>query len=190
MTMTMERYSELVAYVNGSATREEARQVERLIAADPETAAECRALGVLRQAVKIVHGDTPQLFGLERLQRDIGRIVRQQARVRCLRSVAAVAASIVVALCAVTFVPGAQDNDLFRALGGATVHAQLQARFTATATQPAIQDCLREVGAEIVAGPSAVGAYRLRLPAGADVAAALATLRAHADIVEFVEREP
>jgi len=189
MNADVERFSLLVAFVNGSAAPEERRTAEAMIARDPAAADECRALHALRDTMRIVQGDTPQMFGLERLQRDITRLLRQRARIRCLRMVTAVAASLFVAVGAVTFVPGARDTALYRAMGGAS-RAQIQLRFAANATQAQIQSCLREVGAEIVSGPSAVGMYRVRLPSGADLALAIATLRSHSDIVEFAEREP
>lgn len=190
MNAEIERFSQMVGYVNGSASPQDRQHIEQALAADPAVAAECRALTALRQTVKIVQGDTPQMFGLERLQRDITRLMRQRARVRCLRTVTAVAASLLVAIGAVNFVPGMHDTTLYRAMSGANAGAQIQLRFTATATMSAMQECLREVHAEIVSGPSAVGMYRVRLPAGADLAAALAALRGHADVVEFAEREP
>ena len=190
MKPDVDRFSLLVAYVNGSASAIDRERAERLVNFDPSAAAERDALEALRATLKVPDGDTPQMFGLERLNRDITRLQRQRARVRCLRMVTAVAASLFLGVGAMLFVPGAQDTTLYRALAGKTTGAQIQLRFTAAATQASIQQVLREVGAEIVSGPSAVGMYRVRLPAGADAGFVLATLRAHSDIVEFAEREP
>jgi anti-sigma factor RsiW len=78
-------------------------------------------------------------------------------------------------------------------LGGTVEPAagpRVSVQFAATATEAAIRGALGEVGAEIVAGPSALGLYTIALPEDADAEAALGTLRANAAVVIFAELSP
>jgi len=59
-------------------------------------------------------------------------------------------------------------------------------RSDATASQ--LQTALRAIDAELVAGPTALGRYRVRLPAGADASAAATALRApETGVASFAE---
>jgi hypothetical protein len=70
--------------------------------------------------------------------------------------------------------------------GGAGV--TLDVVFRSDATAERIQTALRGLGAELVAGPSPVGRYRVELPAGTDASAAAALLRAEGTgVASFAE---
>jgi hypothetical protein len=60
--------------------------------------------------------------------------------------------------------------------------------FRSDATAERIQTALRGLGAEVVAGPSSLGRYRVELPPGADASAAAALLRAEGTgVASFAE---
>jgi hypothetical protein len=60
--------------------------------------------------------------------------------------------------------------------------------FRSDATAERIQTALRGLGAEVVAGPSPLGRYRVELPPGADASAAAALLRAEGTgVASFAE---
>jgi hypothetical protein len=60
--------------------------------------------------------------------------------------------------------------------------------FRSDASAERIQTALRGLGAELVAGPSPLGRYRVELPPGADASAAAALLRAEGTgVASFAE---
>lgn len=79
------------------------------------------------------------------------------------------------------------------ALAGETMLAAegavaLDVVFRSDATAERIQTALRGLGAELVAGPSPLGRYRVELPPGADASAAAALLRAEGTgVASFAE---
>ena len=82
------------------------------------------------------------------------------------------------------------DQVVPRGVGQAALH--LRVVFNPAATDAQIRDVLRTLGARVVDGPSASGAYRLELQ-GADpktVAAAIAAARAQQDVLQSVDATP
>lgn len=193
--MTTHRQLEdlLVSYVNGTATREDAEIVQTAIREDKVMAAEYRLLTALRGAVKVPSGDTPGEFGLERFRRTLDRHLRQERRLKFWRALTALAASLFVGIGVLYVVrPGADDPGRYQALQ-APGSGTLQVRFQPTATSAQMQDLFRDVGLQVVAGPSALGVYRVRLrerdtPVARDEA--VRQLRDRAQIVEFAELDP
>jgi anti-sigma factor RsiW len=193
MTTHRELEDLLVSYVNGTASREESDRVQVAIKEDHAMAAEYRLLTALRSAVKVPSGDTPGEFGLERFRRTLDRHLREERRVRFWRALTALAASLFIGVAILHLVNPAGDEAAgYRALSAHGV-GTLQLRFQDSATSAQMQDVFRDLQLDVVAGPSALGVYRVRLrendtPATRDEA--LRQLRERVQVVEFAELDP
>lgn len=187
---------DLAFLVNGSLSEAEAAEIEAFLAEDALLAAERDALAAIRTEMQAEVHRSPGEFGLARLMREIGRdgggpveipsnVVPLRSRTWMWQAAAAIA---VVALLAQNFLPHGQN-----AAGGGYVLAGAQepgalvVAFAPGASEAGIRALLQGADLEIVAGPSALGLYRLDLREGGDLAAATAALRAAGDIVESVE---
>lgn len=197
-------------HVNGTLSPQEAAEIEAWLAQDDDARAEAEALAAIRADMQAEDIRSPGEFGLARLMRDVGR---EQAAVAAAPAPApvlrrplvwqAVAAVALAAFLGQTWVAQQRGAELrygltngvdatarFGLAGGgeAPVAAPsapvLVVAFVPTATEAEIRDLLLNAGVEIVAGPSALGLYRL---AGDDLTAAQARLEG-AGIVESIQR--
>jgi len=179
--------------VNGTLSARDRAEIEALMAEDALLAAEHDALAAIRAGMQAEDIRSPGDFGLARLMRDATREgtasaapARAPARSRMWQAAAAVA---VVGLLAQTFYlrdTGAPGPEGYR-LAGAGAPGALVVSFVPEATEAGIRGLLLDADLEIVAGPSALGLYRLDVVEGGDLSAAAQALRAARDIVETVE---
>lgn len=187
---------ELPFYVNGTLDAETRAELEALAAEDPELRAEIEALGAIRAEMQAEEVRAPGEFGVARLMRDIDRETvdaAQEGTVVPLRAPSRgwlwqlAAAVAVVGLIAQGFLlrqPAAPEGYV---MAGAGAEGALVVGFVPEASEAQIRALLLAQGLEIVAGPSALGLYRLDVTADADAGTAAAALRAAGDIVESVE---
>ncbi|MFN4099030.1 MAG: hypothetical protein ACK4GT_04570 [Pararhodobacter sp.] len=183
---------DLPFFVNGTLSAEERARFEALMAEDAVLTAEHDAMAALRTTMQAEDIRSPGEFGLARLMRDLAKETaapapaRAPSRSRIWQAVAAVA---VVGLLAQTFFlrdSGAPDQDGYL-MAGAVTPGALVVGFAPGATEAGIRGLLLDADLEIVAGPSALGLYRLEILEGGDLTAATEALRAAGDIVESVE---
>ena len=196
----------LAFHVNGTLSPEERAEVEAWLAEDDDARLEAQGLAAIRADMQAEDIRSPGEFGLARLMRDVDRQQAAPAPAPVLRRPwvwQAVAAVALAAFLGQTWVAQQRGAELrygltngldasarFGLASGRDLPATAAAApvlvvaFAPTATEAQIRDLLLGAGVEIVAGPSALGLYRL---AGEDLAAAQAMLEG-AGIVESVER--
>ena len=185
--------------VNGTLSAADKAEIEALMAEDALLAAEHDAMAAIRTGMQAEEIRSPGDFGLARLMRDVAREgavpvsapVRAPARSWMWQAVAAVA---VVGLLAQTFYQRETGSSgetgaapAGYVLAGAEAPGALVVSFAPGATEAAIRDLLVGLDLEIVAGPSALGLYRLDVLEGGDLTAAATALRGAPEIVESVE---
>jgi anti-sigma factor RsiW len=185
-------------HVNGTLSAPEAAEIEAWLARDDAARAEARALAAIRAGMQAEAVRSPGAFGLARLMREVDREPAAVAaapappaaprRLWLWQAVAAVALMALVGQAVLGTLPRGAGGG-FELAGAPPPAAEatgpvLVVAFAPAATEAEIRELLLAAGVEIVAGPSALGLYRL---AGADAAAALAVLQGSA-IVESVER--
>lgn len=189
---------DLAFLVNGTLSEAEAAEIEAFLTEDAQLAAERDALAAIRAGMQAEEVRSPGEFGLARLLRDAGRdgggpveiptnVVPLRARTWMWQAAAAVA---VLALLTQTFLSrdtGVPASGGGYVLAGAAEPGALVVGFAPGATEARIREVLLGADLEIVAGPSALGLYRLEVLEGGDLATATATLQAAGDIVESVE---
>lgn len=181
---------DLAFFVNGTLDAPERAELEALMAEDAQLRAEADALAVIRAEMQTEEVRSPGEFGLARLMRDVGREAAKpvaaaplQNRTWLWQLAAAVA---VVGLLAQTLLMRDTGGNGIQ-LASADAPGALVVTFAPDATEEAIRDMLLGAELEIVAGPSALGLYRLDITEGGDLSAATEALRAAAAIVESVE---
>lgn len=200
MTRTREEIEQELAFlVNGTLSEAEAAEIEEFLSEDAQMTAERDALAAIRAGMQAEEIRSPGEFGLARLLRDAGRetaapvqdttkVVQLRSRTWMWQAAAAVA---VLALLTQTFLP--RDAGVPASGGGGYVLAgaaepgALVVGFAPGATEERIREVLLSADLEIVAGPSALGLYRLDVLEGGDLSTAAAALQAAGDIVESVE---
>ncbi len=194
--------------VNGTLDAEARAEIEAALAEDPHLAAEHEALSAIRSGMQAEDMKTPGEFGLARLMRDVDRqtaraadhradaggarrgIAPFRSRTTLWQAMAAVAVLGIVAQS--YFLRPATNLEVNVApagyvLAGSEERGALLVGFAAGATEAAIRGLLLDAELEIVAGPSALGLYRLDVLDGADVETATGLLRSAEGIVESVE---
>lgn len=179
-------------YVNETLSPAERADIDGHLWLCPRCRAEVAWLKSLREQMqRLDRADIPSAFGRARVLRDIERRPRHRWLPVALAATIALAALPPILLVDrfggdAPIVPlGEQRSD-----GGVL----LQIRFVPTASEAQIRGALRDVGAALIDGPSAIGVYRVRLVAvkSAETAAiesAIERLRAQTSIVEHVVRE-
>lgn len=178
-------------YVNETLSSAERADVEGHLWLCPRCRAEVAWLKSLREHMqRLGRADVPSAFGRARVLRDIER----RPRPRWLP--VALAATIALAALPPILLVDRFGSDApivplgeHRSDGGV-----LQIRFVPTASEAQIRRALRDAGAILIDGPSAIGVYRVRLtefkPAEtAAIENAIERLRAQTSIVEHVVRE-
>ncbi|MDH3280876.1 MAG: hypothetical protein OEQ18_07080 [Gammaproteobacteria bacterium] len=188
--MTDKKIEELLPWhVNKTLEPESSRQVEEYLAGDADARADVEFLRAVRNTLKDQTVQSPGELGLKRFQKQLAetRQVRSAARQWWRPALAAAALVIVVQggllvnlWQAETYVPLGGD-----APGGPV----LQVELNEDATAAALQEALNRVGATIVDGPGALGIYRLRLSADANLDEAIAVLSANTEVVRHVSKE-
>ncbi len=219
---TREWSDKLLWYVNQTIEVGEARQVEAHLAECPDCRGEVAELRAIQEAVKERAAEAPEPSDAV-FERVMERIEAYEARrfrpgrlwgrlaswlpspevlwQPALRPAVAVAGLVILVQAAaiaglLTF--GAPRPSAYRTLTGPAPTAEAGPKaviaFRGEATEKDIRSLLREVRANIVDGPGALGVYTVRLPAELRDEAALeeviARLRARDDLVRFVERVP
>lgn len=195
---------DLPFHVNGTLDPEAAAEIAAWLATDPAARAEAEALAAIRADMQAEDLRSPGEFGLARLMRDIDREAAAAPAPRPAATAAPrvwlwklAAAVALAAFLGQTWLGLGRDGGPLNMAGpryglagggdapgaAAATAPRLVAAFAPAATEAEIRALLLEAGVEIVAGPSALGLYRL---AADDPAAALAVLRGAA-IVESVE---
>jgi anti-sigma-K factor RskA len=170
---------------------EEARAAEALAKDSPAAARDLEFMRGLRAQMKTLEsGNSPGELGWRRLQQQIARERRPAMRGGGWRTIAAIAAALVILLQAAVIFHQWQGGDVVPAGGeGAT----LQVRFAPTASETAIREILQEIDGTIVDGPGAIGVYHLRIEGAAEdpalAAKALEILRGRPDVVLQAEEE-
>jgi hypothetical protein len=170
---------------------EEARAAESLAKESSMAAQDLEFMRGLRAQMKTMEaGNSPGALGWRRLQQQIARERRGAGSGSGWRSIAAIAAALVILLQA--GIIGYQWSQRPVTPAGSD-GATLQVRFAPDASEMAIRELLQQVDGSIVDGPGALGIYHVKIegaednPAAADKA--LAVLRARSDIVLQAEAE-
>lgn len=188
-------------YVNGSLTAEERARVERGLSEDNRLREDLLALTRLRAAMHSQEPErSPGPFGRARLLRDIDR--QEAARVvdtvrggpsrrRTSPFPSVLAAAVVAGIFALGVGWFSQsDTATYRLASGGEVAAVqgplLTIAFRPDATEAQIAALLRDLRLGIVAGPTALGLYRVEAGTSADLTELAARLRAAPDVIESV----
>lgn len=180
------RISELLPfYLNGTLDDAARGEVERALSDDAALRAELEVLAALRRAVREEDPvRSPGELGLGRLRREIA------PKRTWLRSAAALAAAfalgVVLTALATGYGPSSREP-AYEQAGAPALENTLLVAFRDEATASQIAELLLTQEATIIDGPSAIGLYRVALPAGADAVAALRGLRAAVAVVESAE---
>lgn len=180
-------------YVNDTLAGDELELVERHLAGCPRCREEVGFLGFLRSRIQ-AHGDSegPGVLARARMMRSI----RRERYRPWLKPALAVAAAIVIAVQTVLLVTMVPRESAIAPLGApASPGVVIQLQFVPTATEPGIREVLQAAGATIIAGPGALGVYRVRLEGirpdeQERIAHVLETLRAQSQIVSHAAQEP
>jgi anti-sigma factor RsiW len=182
----------LIAYVRGRLPTEEARRVAEEAARRPGLAAEIALMRGIAAAVDAdADAPAPGELGWARLSRALEKEPRPATRRPPLWQLAAASAAAVVVwqLLAVPLLmspdPGARYAPVTQQPAS---DLSLSVAFVPTASEEAIRALLREIDAQITAGPSAVGLWRLGFQSDAARDAGLARLEA-SGIVESAQAE-
>jgi len=182
--MTRDEISALLPFLaNGTLEGAERADVEAAVAADTALQAELTALRAIRATMQAEVEFSPGEMGLARLMRDIPK-QEPQKRIRrpwVWQAVAAVLLAVVVGQIVLLNRPGPGGYEL---AGGED--APIVAAFAADTPESDLRALLLQAGVEIVAGPSALGLYRLSPLEGTEIRDAAALLRGSA-IVESLE---
>jgi anti-sigma factor RsiW len=187
---------QLNLWANGRLPEAERQAFEKKMAEDPALAREAEFLQALRQTVRNEPVTPPGELGLARLQKAM-RDEREEKRSETPEvsphknywKPVAIAACLMVAVQAALLLgptpwKGSTAVDVGPASGeGVAAGPQLQIVFAPEATTADIQAAVLSVNGSIVAGPSALGVFRLGLPEDASTEAAVETLQAF----EFVD---
>lgn len=188
--MTRDEIEALLPFLaNGTLEGAERAEVEAAVAADPGLAADLAALRAARVSMQADDVQSPGEFGLARLMREVGRddapTAANLARPPLLRRAAFWQAAAAILLAAVLVLGLSPEGENYE-LAGAD-DADFIVTFAPDATEEALRLLLLDAGVEIVAGPSALGLYRLAVLPGVPPDAARTTLDGAEAIVLTVE---
>ncbi len=170
---------ELAAHVRGDSAPEQAARIEAAAEADPNLRAELAVMGGLKEALK-ASTDAPdtRAFGWKRLETEIAQ-TKAATPVPRVQSWRLAAAGLgVVALLQGTYIalaPAGGDTPLYRTVSEETSGFNIAIAFVPDATVAEIEALLRQNGARITDGPSAIGLYRVSFETEDARASALAT---------------
>ena len=160
---------DLLDYVRGVAPPELSGRIEAMMANDPVFKAEIALMRGLGPALQDNDaGQTPTEFGWRRVEAAIrregtGQRTAPSRRQMVIWRVAAVFLGIAVLGQAgyITSLPTTVEAPIYRTASGATEEYVLGVAFAPNATAAEIADLLRDAGASVIDGPSALGLYRV-----------------------------
>lgn len=181
-------------HANGTLAGEERAAVEAHLAHCGRCRQELEFLRALRDGIQRQGAEaSPGELGLKRLRRDLDAAAPEATPERPWWRPALATAALVIIVQGVLLLNLWQTDTApgITPLGEAG-GSLLQVRFDPQAREAQIRALLREVGAVIVDGPSAVGLYRLRLPDAkndADRQAALERLQRADEVIDHVAAE-
>jgi anti-sigma factor RsiW len=183
--------SELLPWLaNGTLEGEERAAVEAHLADCDTCRSELQLLRELRETIRAEPLADAGDLGLQRLLQAVRKERKaQSARPRWLIP-AAIAASLVIAVQAVMLLQPGPQAPVYAPLSGPSAgRGVLQVEFMPEAREADLRNLLRDAGARIVDGPSAVGLYRLAVASGRDPQQVLERLRSHKTLVRHVALE-
>lgn len=185
MSLSSDEIAALLPFhVNGTLMGAEAEAVAEALAADPALAAEAAALAAIRQTMQADDdGVSPGELGLARLTRATAAKAPPRVRPVIWQIAAALLLAIALMQGAVLLMERGQPG--FQLAGAPRPDFTLALR--PEAPEAAIRALLQAAGAEIVAGPSALGLYSLAVVNGLSLDDAYDLLSA-SEIVESVSR--
>lgn len=181
----------LPAYVNGTLSDAECRKVDEYIAQNPEARSEVEWLRALRSGMKTLPtGNAPGEMGWQRLRRELRSETKTDSSARgsvWWKPAMAAAAVIIIVQAALLAGLGPKD-ERFQPLSGSAGQGNIiQIQFQPGATELQIRTLLNSIDAQVVAGPGALGLYRIQVdspePSPQALQQALNTLREHGDVV-------
>lgn len=177
-------------WVNGTLQPAERARVETHLKQCEQCREEVAFLEKIRTGLRAAPQPDAGELSLKRLMREVRK--GQSAR-RPRFGGWAIAAALVIALqggLLLTQWRDTADEASYQALSTETSsQTVLQVQFAPTATVAQIQALLDGLNARIIDGPSAIGLYRVALPADADIQAALQTLRSARQVVVHAARD-
>ncbi|APX10709.1 anti-sigma factor family protein [Tateyamaria omphalii] len=178
----------LLAHLRGETDPETAARIEAQAEADPALRAELALMAGLRGA--LAQGEGAAQGGWDRLAAEIDRTKPANLPHRPVWRIAALFLGAVVLVQGAFLVvgDGSGDGPLYRTVTEAPAEATLAVAFEAETTAAEIEALLRETGASIMDGPSALGLYRLVFVDAAAREAAQTALET-SPLVEIVAEE-
>ena len=164
-TTTQHPDERLAFYVNGTLSADDQREVETHISHCDRCQQELILLRSIRDVSRQQSQVLPEEFAWQRLKRDIKQ--PSQARRTSQRSwwqpVLGIAAAVLIVVQGAFLVDLKQDVDSYTQAGYQQAGLIVQLRINPEATEAQVRKLLLDLEAEIVAGPSAKGLYRVKL---------------------------
>ncbi|QBF32634.1 hypothetical protein [Thalassococcus sp. S3] len=154
---------ELLAHIRGQSTPEQAARIEAAADADPALRAELSVMAGLKDALGAsTDGPDTRIFGWKRLEAEIKSTQTAAPRTRGWQMIAAALGTVALLQGAyIAFVPQGGGAPLFRTVSEESARFGLGIAFAPSASAAEIETLLRDTGARIVDGPSAIGLYRV-----------------------------
>lgn len=179
-------------YVNGTLGADERRQVESHIGQCDRCQQEVAWLRSLRKHIKADGIQDPGELGLQRLLREV-RVEKPTSR-QWWRPAMAAAMAIIVIQFAVIINAHRPPSGIVPLSGPELAGVVVQIKFAPSATEAQIRGLLQKVHADMIAGPSALGIYRLRLEQldkdqKQQIQQRIAELAARSNVVTYVAEE-
>lgn len=194
--MNMKDVQELLPwYVNGTLEEAEKQAVDEYLADHADAREDLEFLTTVRNTLQQRSVQSPGELGLKRLQRRIAQDRKATQKSRWWQPALAVAALVVVLVqggLLVNLWRGSETT--YQPAGGPTeTGAIIQIQFVEDATERQIRTSIQSVGGSIVAGPGALGVYRVRIEARPDevetIAAVVERLRELKNVVRHVSED-
>lgn len=186
---------QLNLWANGRLPEAERRALEQKMEENPALAREAEFAKALKSSVQNEPVTGPGELGLARLQKALREERDDPPAVLPRKNFwkpVAIAASVIVAVQAAMLIgPASRDNGLAVDMAPASGEIapqgpRLQIVFAPTATMTDIQTAVLNVDGSIVAGPSALGVFRLALSEDASTEAAVQALRDYDFVNEVI----
>jgi len=184
----------LAFYVNDSLSETEQQDVETHIATCERCQHELTLLRSMYDVVQKQPVDFPQEFAWQRLKRDI----KQQAKTTSTsrrswwQPAVGIAAAVIIGVQGVLIFDLKKDVDSYTQAGYQRDGVIAQIKFNPQAKEAQLSEVLLSLDAEIVAGPSAKGLYRVRLSERKDDPAAdekFRQLQDNSELIIYVAKE-
>jgi anti-sigma factor RsiW len=185
---------DLLAHLRGTAAPETSARIDAAAEADPAFRAELAVARGLKDALaSATEGPDQRPFGWKRLEAEIGAqertAVAPPQRTALWRIAALFLGAVVLGQSAyIALGPGVGDAPLYQTVSEEAPDFGLAVAFTPNAQIAVIETLLRDSGARIVDGPSALGLYRLAFEDAAALDAARSALNT-SPIVDLVAED-